>query len=41
MKLTFNTGFYTLDFGYYERHFLSHYDLIVFLTGINLAIQQN
>jgi hypothetical protein len=41
MKLKFDKGFYTLNFGYYERHFLSHYDLIVFLTGVNLLIQQN
>jgi len=41
MKPIFKDGFYTLDFGSYERHFLSHYDLIVFLTGVNLLIQQN
>lgn len=41
MQLTFKEGFYTLNFEYYERHFLSHYDLIVFLTGIKTTIQQN
>ena len=41
MKLTFNKGFYTLNFGLYETHFLYASDLIAYLGGINLTIQQN
>lgn len=41
MKPIFKDGFYTLDFGSYERHFLCEADLIAFLSGTNLLIQQN
>ena len=41
MKLTFNKGFYTLNFGLYETHFLYASDLIAYLGKIDLSIQQN
>ena len=41
MKLTFNKGFYTLNFGLYETHFLSASSLIAYLANIDLTIQKN
>ena len=41
MKLIIKDGFYTLNFGMYETHFLCESDLIAYLAGIDLRTQQN
>ncbi len=41
MILTFKEGFYTLNFGHYETHFLCASNLIAYLGNIDLLIQQN
>jgi len=41
MKVTGNKSGYTVQFGTFERHFLTLWQLIAFLSNINQEVQKN
>lgn len=41
MIITGEAVYYTVIIGNYERHFLTAWELIAFLSGTDLIIQQN